>query len=160
MQSIIFAWLNLNGFFSFDWLLSWILSVISLRLLLSSSIRIELYVWSSFLVSSIICEFWFFWLFNKVLTDSFIFFNISILLSFSSIALSIFNSSLLFFIKLNIEQDIDLKKYLLEGSVITKYKLIKALYVNDDENDNFLYIDIPESEKKNYIPYIIIYKKL
>ena len=65
-----------------------------------------------------------------------------------------------YFIKLNIEQDIDLKKYLLGGYVMTKYKLIKALYVYDDENDNFLYIDIPESEKKNYIPYIIIYKNL
>ena len=64
------------------------------------------------------------------------------------------------FIKLNIEQDIDLQKYLLEGSLMTKYKLIKALYVYDDENDNYLYVDIPESEKKNYIPYIIIYKNL
>ena len=43
---------------------------------------------------------------------------------------------------------------------MTKYKLIKALYVYDDENDNYLYVDIPESEKKNYIPYIIIYKNL
>ena len=65
------------------------------------------------------------------------------------------------YIQLNpIEKDIDLKKYLFKGSIITKYELIKALYVYNDKNDNSLYVDIPESEMKDYIPYIIIYKKI
>ena len=65
------------------------------------------------------------------------------------------------YIQLNpIEKDIDLKKYLFKGSIITKYELIKALYVYNDKNDNNLYVDIPENEMKDYIPYIIIYKKI
>ena len=59
-----------------------------------------------------------------------------------------------------IEKDIDLTKYLFKGSIITKYKLVKALYVYNNKDDNNLYVDVPESEIKNYIPYIIIYKKI
>ena len=38
------------------------------------------------------------------------------------------------------------------------YELIKVLYVFDDLNDKKLYTDIPDNEKKNYIPYIIFYQ--
>ena len=55
------------------------------------------------------------------------------------------------YIKFNeAEKIIDLKEY--------KYELIKVLYVFDDLNDKKLYTDIPDIEKKNYIPYIIFYQ--
>ena len=59
-----------------------------------------------------------------------------------------------------IEKNIDLKSHLSNGSETTKYELITTLYVFNDINDNKLYVDIPESEYKNYIPFIIIYKKI
>ena len=41
-----------------------------------------------------------------------------------------------------------------------EYKLIKALYVFNDINDDKIYIDIPDNERNNYIPYILFYQKL
>lgn len=41
-----------------------------------------------------------------------------------------------------------------------KYKLIKALYLHDAQDDNQLYVDISNEEKNNYIPYIIIYQRI
>ena len=59
-----------------------------------------------------------------------------------------------------IEKNIDLKSHLSNGSETTKFELITALYVFNDIKDNKLYVDIPESEYQNYIPFIIIYKKI
>ena len=66
------------------------------------------------------------------------------------------------FIKLGypIEENIDLIDHLFNNPKATKYKLIKALYVFNSINDNKLYVDIPESESHDYIPFIIIYKKI
>ena len=67
------------------------------------------------------------------------------------------------FIKNYIDEDIDLKKHLYKinnsDSSEYKYKLIKALYFFNDIEDNKLYVNIPEEEKNNYIPYAIFYKK-
>ena len=66
------------------------------------------------------------------------------------------------YISLNsIEENIDLKNYLINPNNLenNEYELIKVLYVFNDINDKKLYIDIPENEKNNYIPYIIFYEK-
>ena len=62
----------------------------------------------------------------------------------------------------NIDQIIDLKDQLYQMNVIdsSKYKLITTIYVFDDKEDNYLYDNIPNDEKNNYIPYIVIYKKI
>ena len=63
----------------------------------------------------------------------------------------------------DIDESIDLKKHLYKinnkDSSEYKYKLIKALYYFNDIEDNKLYVNIPEEEKNNYIPYAIFYKK-
>ena len=63
----------------------------------------------------------------------------------------------------DIDESIDLKKHLYKinnkDSSEYKYKLIKALYYFNDIGDNKLYVNIPEEEKNNYIPYAIFYKK-
>ncbi len=67
------------------------------------------------------------------------------------------------YISLNsIEENIDLKNYLLNKNSLdkNKYTLIKSLYVFDDINDENLYVNIPRNKKNNYIPYIIFYKKI
>ena len=61
---------------------------------------------------------------------------------------------------ITIEKNLDLKKHLYKGSTGTKYELIKTLYVLKDTNDFNLYVDIPESGNQDYIPFIVIYKKL
>ena len=65
------------------------------------------------------------------------------------------------FIKFKIIENIDLKEHmLLETKFSIKYKLLKALYVFNDSEDNKLYVDIPDNEENNYIPYIIFYQKM
>ena len=60
-----------------------------------------------------------------------------------------------------IEENIDLKAHLLFPNDIdnNKYKLLKVLYVFNDVNDEYLYVNIPEEEKNEYIPYIVFYIK-
>ena len=60
-----------------------------------------------------------------------------------------------------IKENIDLKAHLLNPNNIdnNKYELIKALYVFYNINDKNLYVDIPENEKKEYIPFIVFYRK-
>ena len=60
-----------------------------------------------------------------------------------------------------IKENIDLKAHLLNPNNIDndKYELIKALYVFYNINDKNLYVDIPENEKKEYIPFIVFYRK-
>ena len=62
----------------------------------------------------------------------------------------------------NIDQNIDLKDQLYQMNIIdsSKYKLINTFYVFDDKEDNYLYVNIPNDENNNYIPYIIFYKKI
>ena len=66
------------------------------------------------------------------------------------------------FIKLNsIEEKINLKSHMYQPNDLNiEYKLIKALYVFNDINDDKIYIDIPNNERNNYIPYILFYQKL
>ena len=69
------------------------------------------------------------------------------------------------YIKLNIiEENINLQSHMyIPNKFNINYKLIKVLYILNDLNeinDNNLYIDIPEKEKNNYIPYIIFYHKI
>ena len=66
------------------------------------------------------------------------------------------------YIKLNeIEKNIDLKNHMnLTNNLKIEYERIKVLYVFNDLNDKKLYVDVPNNEKNNYIPYIIFYKKL
>jgi hypothetical protein len=66
------------------------------------------------------------------------------------------------FIKLNsIEEKINLKSHMYQPNDLNiEYKLIKALYVFNDINDDKIYIDIPDNERNNYIPYILFYQKL
>ena len=60
-----------------------------------------------------------------------------------------------------IKENIDLKAHLFNSNNIdnNKYELIKVLYVFNDINDENLYMDIPENEKKEYIPHIVFYIK-
>ena len=60
-----------------------------------------------------------------------------------------------------IKENIDLKAHLLNPNNIdnNKFELIKALYVFYNINDKNLYVDIPENEKKEYIPFIVFYRK-
>ena len=62
----------------------------------------------------------------------------------------------------NIDQNIDLKDQLYQMNILdsSKYKLITTIYVFDDKEDNYLYVNIPNDENNNYIPYIIFYKKI
>ena len=48
----------------------------------------------------------------------------------------------------------------LPNNLNIKYELIEVLYVLDDLDDKKLYVDISEKDRNNYIPYIIIYKKI
>ena len=66
------------------------------------------------------------------------------------------------YIKLNIiEENINLQSHMyIPNKFNINYKLIKVLYILNDLNDNNVYIDIPEKEKNNYIPYIIFYHKI
>ena len=61
-----------------------------------------------------------------------------------------------------VEENIDLKNRVLQmnNTESFKYKLIKALYLHDAQDDNQLYVDISNEEKNNYIPYIIIYQRI
>lgn len=61
-----------------------------------------------------------------------------------------------------VEENIDLKKHMLptNDAESLNYKLIKALYLHDDQKDNKLYVNIPNEEKNNYIPYILFYKNI
>ena len=66
------------------------------------------------------------------------------------------------YFKVDVENNIDLKKHLKENvNVInkTKYTLLKTLYVFKSDNDNKLYENIPNSDKNNYIPYLVFYKQ-
>lgn len=66
-------------------------------------------------------------------------------------------------IKFNLNgENIDLKSHLIGQKVSdnVNYELIKVLYMFDKENDNQLYYDINEDIKQNYIPYIMLYKKI
>ena len=66
------------------------------------------------------------------------------------------------YIKLDeIEKNIDLKNHMyLTNDLKIKYELIEVLYVFKDLNDKKLYVNVPNNERNNYIPYIIFYKKL
>ena len=66
------------------------------------------------------------------------------------------------FIKLNsIEEKINLKSHMYQPNDLNiEYKLIKALYVFNGIDDDKIYIDIPNNERNNYIPYILFYQKL
>ena len=66
------------------------------------------------------------------------------------------------FIKFHIDENIDVKKHLykIDNLDSSKYKLIKALYLFNDIEDNKLYMDITDEEKNNYIPYALFYKKI
>lgn len=66
------------------------------------------------------------------------------------------------YFKVDVENNIDLKKHLKENvNVInkTKYTLLKTLYVFKSDNDNKLYENIQNSDENKYIPYLVFYKQ-
>ena len=66
------------------------------------------------------------------------------------------------YFKVDVENNIDLKKHLKENvNVInkTKYTLLKTLYAFKSDNDNKLYENIQNSDENKYIPYLVFYKQ-